>query len=172
MQRHASFRCQMRDDFVDVHIGLSAAAGLPDDQGKFIVPFSCTDFLTDGGDCIGLFLRQLSGGGVGKGAGFFQVRKGLDNLSRLALASYPEVLQAPLCLRSPLPFLRHRDFSHCVVFNAGFHCLLPLFFIWMQVIIILESAPKRKIKFHSLFRQPCKTRRPFFGISVSVFFGK
>src|SRR4029077_18986989 len=34
------FDCAVADDFVDVHVGLGAAAGLPDAQRKMIVEFS------------------------------------------------------------------------------------------------------------------------------------
>ena len=46
------------DDFVDVHVGLRAAAGLPDAQRKMIVKLAGNDFVGGLRDEIGIFLRR------------------------------------------------------------------------------------------------------------------
>ena len=45
---------QMGDNLVDVHVGLRAAAGLPDHQRKFVIPFALSDLLAGAGNGLGL----------------------------------------------------------------------------------------------------------------------
>ena len=46
------------NDFVDVHVELSAGTGLPDYEREVIVQFAFRDFLGSGLDCLGDFLVE------------------------------------------------------------------------------------------------------------------
>ena len=48
--RRRDFDGAIGDDFVGVHVGLRAAAGLPDAQGEVIVEFAGDDFVGGLGD--------------------------------------------------------------------------------------------------------------------------
>ena len=139
MQAHALLRRQVGNDLVDVHIGLGAAAGLPDHQGELLVPLPRPDLTAGLGDGAGLGLGELAAAGVGPGAGLLQVGKGGDDLSGLALAADAEILQAALGLGTPMVVRRDGDFPHGVVFDAGIH----------------DSFPHCSLRCSSLYRQVC-----------------
>src|SRR5260370_40539789 len=48
------------DDFVDVHVGLRAAAGLPDAKREVLVEFSGDDFVGGPGNEAALFVREFA----------------------------------------------------------------------------------------------------------------
>ena len=67
------------NDFIAVHVALSARSSLPDHQGKLIAVLSCNDFIADLTDEVrfaGIHSTQLC---IGHGCGFFQVSKGLND---------------------------------------------------------------------------------------------
>ena len=71
VEGHAPLCRQMGDDLIDVHVGLGAAAGLPDHQGKLLIPLPRPDLPAHGGDGVSLLLCQLTTVGVGPGTGLF-----------------------------------------------------------------------------------------------------
>ena len=125
MQGHAPLRGQVGDDLVDVHVGLGAAAGLPDHQGELLVPLPGPDLGADLGDGLRLLRRQFTGLGVGPGAGLLQVGEGGNDLPGLALAADLEMLDAALGLGAPVMLRRNGDGPHGVVFHPGIHGKVP-----------------------------------------------
>lgn len=129
--------CQVGDNLVDIHIGLGAAAGLPNHQGKLAGPLPLPDLPANSGDRVCPALVQLAKGSVGLGAGIFKEGKSLDNLLRLALSADPKVLEAPLGLRPPVAVRRNGDLPHGVVFHTIFHNCPPVtdksFYFWLSV---------------------------------------
>ena len=68
------------DHFVDVHVGLGAAAGHPDVQGKMVVQLARDDFLRGPNDQSGLICGQLPQLPVGQGRGLLDQGQGPDHL--------------------------------------------------------------------------------------------
>ena len=132
MQRDAPLRCQMRNPLVDVHIGLGAAASLPDHQWELRLPPSCPNFPADSGNGIRLRASQLARSCVSHSAGLFEIGKGFDDLFGLTLAADLKMFNTALCLRSPVVLCRHSDLAHGVVFHPGIHTIphLSIFTIY------------------------------------------
>ena len=86
---------------VDVHVGLGAAAGLPDLQGELPVPLVVQYLVAGGGDPAAPVLVQTAQLPVGQGGRLFQQGEGTDDLLRHPLDADGKVLQAPLCLGAP-----------------------------------------------------------------------
>src|SRR6185503_7682709 len=79
------------DDLVDVHVGLGAAAGLPDTQRELVVEFSGDDFIGGLNDKSGFVGGKLAQVLVDQRAGLFQGSKGADQLRRHGVAADVEV---------------------------------------------------------------------------------
>ena len=69
VEGNALFPGQVSDDLVDIHVGLGAGAGLPDNKRKLLIPLSGANFFAGGRNGSGLLRRQLADLGVGPGAG-------------------------------------------------------------------------------------------------------
>src|SRR5207249_9210398 len=70
------FNGAIGDHFVDVHVGLSAAAGLPDAEREVAVEFSGDDFVGGPDDEAALFVRQLAEVLVDERGGLFEDAEG------------------------------------------------------------------------------------------------
>ena len=81
------------DDLVDIHIGLRAAAGLPNAQWELVVELAGDDFVGGAHDQPGLFRRQLAEVFVHEGGGLLQDAEGADQLRRHGVAANGEVDQ-------------------------------------------------------------------------------
>ncbi len=68
---------------------------------------------------------EFAKGGVGLGTGVLQIGEGGDDLLRLALASDPKILLAPLCLGAPVMVRRDLHLTHGVILDAIFHMVPP-----------------------------------------------
>ena len=109
------------DHFVHVHVGLGAAAGLPDAQGELVVEFAGDDFvgrLHDESRYVRGKLAQIL---IHQGAGFLERAKGADQLRRHGVASDVEVQQRTLGLRAPVDVRGDFDLSHAVGLDAGLY---------------------------------------------------
>ena len=109
------------DDLVAVHVGLGAAAGLPDGQGEVPRQLPGQDGLAsplDQGEAPVIQLAQLV---VGGGAGLLQNGEGLDEVGGHLLLPDGEVFQAPLGLGAPELVRWDGHLAHGVVFHAIFH---------------------------------------------------
>ena len=109
------------DDFVAVHVGLGAAAGLPDSQGEVPRQLPGQDGLAGPLDQGEAPVVQLAQPVVGGGAGFLQNGEGLDEVRGHFLLPDGKVFQAPLGLGAPELVRWDGHLAHGVVFHAIFH---------------------------------------------------
>src|ERR1700677_3860261 len=70
------------NDLVGVHVGLGAAAGLPNTERKFSVEFAFDDLVGGADDELGLFGGHLAEFVVGFGGGLFEDTDGADDRAR------------------------------------------------------------------------------------------
>ncbi len=116
----------VRDDLVHVHIGLRAAAGLPDAQGELVVKFADDDLVGGLHDQLGFVRGKFAKVMVHERAGLFQRAESVDQFGRHCIAPNVEVQQRALRLRAPINVSWDFDLSHAVGFGAGvsqmFHC--------------------------------------------------
>ena len=113
------FNGAIGDDLVHVHVGLGAAASLPDTQRELFVQFALDDFVRrlDNQFClVGWQLPQIL---VHQGCRFFENAEGADQLRRHGVAADVEMKQGTLGLRSPINVSRNLDFAHAVGFDSG-----------------------------------------------------
>ena len=111
------------DDFVGVHIGLRAAAGLPDAQGKFVVQFSGDDFIAGLQDEAGLLRREFAQLLIHQRAGLLQNSKGANQLGGHGVPADIEVHQRASRLGAPVDVRGNFDRPHAVAFDSrGFLC--------------------------------------------------
>ena len=102
--QHAArqFNGAVGDDFVDVHVGLRAAAGLPDAQRKLVVEFAGDDFVGCLHDEFGFFRGKLAEILIHQGASLLQDAEGADQFRRHGVAADVEMQQRALGLRAPV----------------------------------------------------------------------
>src|ERR1700723_2840450 len=81
------------DDFVGVHVGLRAGAGLPDAQGKKLVEFSLDNFVGGLYDQLGLVGGELAEIAIYLGASLLEQAEGADDGARHPIVSDREVQQ-------------------------------------------------------------------------------
>ena len=113
-----NFDGTVRDDFVHVHVGLRAAAGLPDAQRKLIVQFARNHLVRSLHDQLRLVSGQFAQILIHQRAGLLQYAEGANQLRRHGVAADVEMQQRALCLRSPVDVGRDFDFPHAVGFDA------------------------------------------------------
>ena len=105
------------NNFVGVHVGLSAGTSLPDNKGEVVVELTFGDF---GGsfDNGASDLRVETVVEVSLGSGFLQDTESTDDGERhtLGLTANLEVLQRSLSLCSPVTVSRHVNGSESVAF--------------------------------------------------------
>ena len=106
------------DDLVDVHVGLRAAAGLPDAQRELVVEFAGDDFVGGLHDQLGFVGGKLAEVLVHQRASLLQDAESADQLRRHGVAADVEVQQRALRLRAPVDVGRDVDLSHAVGFGA------------------------------------------------------
>ena len=107
------------DDLVDVHVGLRAAAGLPDAQRELVGEFAGDDFVGGLDDELGLVGGKLAEILIHERGGLFQDGEGADQLGRHGVAADIEVMQRALRLRAPVNVRGNFDCAHAVGFGAG-----------------------------------------------------
>src|SRR5690554_4662214 len=66
------------DDFVQVHVGLGTASGLPDAQRELRVMAPFDDLVASLNNQLGTFVVKFAKLLVGKGCSFFDQRKGMN----------------------------------------------------------------------------------------------
>ena len=109
---------RLRDDFVDVHVGLRAAAGLPDAQREMVVELAGDDFVGGLGDERGFFGGQLAEILVDQRGGFFEDAEGADQLGRHGVLADGEVDERAGGLRAVVAVGGDFDLAHGVGFGA------------------------------------------------------
>ncbi len=115
------------DDFVGVHVGLRAAARLPDNQGEVVVELASDDFIAGGADGLDALIIHALGLDlvVGEGGGFLEDAESVRDLAGHDLDADLEVLVAALRLCGPVAVGGHLHFAHRVAFDAVFHARTP-----------------------------------------------
>src|ERR1700722_7777223 len=114
------FNGAVRNHLIDVHVGLGAAAGLPDAQGKLVVKFAGNHFVGGLRDEPGFVGRKLAQILIHQRAGFLEDAKGADHLRRHGVAANVEMKERALGLCAPVNVRRDLNLSHAVGFNASF----------------------------------------------------
>ncbi len=113
------------DHLVQIHVGLGAGAGLPDDQREMPVELPLDDFIGSGRDRIRqLRLDQLQLE-IGERCRFFHHGEGPDQGLRHGFLADSEIPQRPLGLRAPIAVLSHLDRTERV--RLGAHRFFPRF---------------------------------------------
>ena len=107
------------DHFVGVHVGLRAAAGLPDAQGELIVEFAGDHVVSRLGDQARLFRRELAKLLIDQGRGLFQNAESTDQLGGHGVAADIEMHKRAGGLRAPIDVRGHFNLAHAVGFDAG-----------------------------------------------------
>ena len=109
------------DYFVDVHVGLSAAPGLPDGERKLVVMLASNHFGCCGFDGVGKLFVQLVLA-VHPRRGLFHQRQRVNNPNRHPLMRREgKILYAALGLRAPIGLGGNFDGAKTVGFGAGGH---------------------------------------------------
>ena len=109
------------DHLVDVHVGLGAGAGLPDDKRKMPVELAVDDLVRRLHDRLGAPRVERAEREIGLGGGALDDGERGDQRARHALLADAEILARALGLRAPIAVGRHLDRPEAVGFGAGFH---------------------------------------------------
>jgi len=115
----ADFNGAIGDDFVDIHVGLRAAAGLPNAQREMLVEFSSDDFIGGLGDERALIRRKFAEVLIDERGGFFEDTEGADQLGRHDVLADSEVDERAGGLRAVIAINRHFDLAHGVGLGAS-----------------------------------------------------
>ena len=113
------------DDLVDVHVGLRAAARLPDGEGEVFREFACDDLIARRLDGVQTLFVELAELVVRDGSGFLQNAECMDDLGGHLLDADREVLEAALRLCRPILICGHLDFAEGIVFDTILHLDCP-----------------------------------------------
>ena len=110
---------EVGDDLVDVHVGLRAGAGLPDDERELVVVLALHDLGRGRRDRVGEARLEQPEILVHEGGRLLDEAERVDQRHRHALAADPEILERALRLRAPIAVRRHLDRSERVGLDAG-----------------------------------------------------
>ena len=100
------------NDFIDVHIRLCAASGLPHCQRELAAQFSFRDFSAHFRDQSASLLIKFPEPAVGHSRRSFENRESADDLCRHLLCPDTEILITSLCLGAPIAVRRHLHLAH------------------------------------------------------------
>ncbi len=117
--RSHDFRRPAGQDFVDVHVGLGAGTGLPNDQRKMIVEGSGGHFPGGGNDRRADGLIEQAKGHIGGGGRFLLQSERVDDFDGHDFAADGEILQRALGLGPPIAIGGNLDNAKAIVFLAG-----------------------------------------------------
>src|SRR6266851_4123387 len=107
------------DDLVDVHVGLRAAAGLPDAQREVLVEFSGDDFISGLDNELGFFGGELAEILIDERGGLLEDAEGANELGRHGVLADSEVDERAGGLRAVIAVGRDFDCAHGVGFGAS-----------------------------------------------------
>jgi hypothetical protein len=111
----------IRDDLVGVHVGLGAAAGLPDDERKVVVEPTIDDLLSGASQEVAGLPIENPETGVAPGGSQLEDPECADELSRHALVTDAEIGQRTGGLCPPITVDGHLDLTQAVVLDSGCH---------------------------------------------------
>src|SRR5712664_3107141 len=112
------FNGAIGNHLVDVHVGLRAAAGLPDAKREVLREFSFDDFIGGPHDEAALFVREFSQVLVHERGGFFEYAEGADQLGRHEVLADSEVDERAGGLRAVVAVDGDFDLAHGVGLGA------------------------------------------------------
>ncbi|MHC2439591.1 hypothetical protein ACVMB0_006966 [Bradyrhizobium sp. USDA 4451] len=107
------------DHLVDVHVGLRAGAGLPDDQRKMIVELAVDHFLRCAGNGVGAARIELAEFAIGLGGRELHHGKRVDDRDRHPVVADFEILPRAFGLRAPVAVGGNVDRAEAVGLAAG-----------------------------------------------------
>ncbi len=107
------------DDLVGVHVGLRAAARLPDVQRELVVERTLGHLARCLLDQVGQRAIELAEVAVHRGGRALEKAEGPDQRLGHGLGADVEVVQRALRLRPPVPVGGNLDLPHAVAFDAG-----------------------------------------------------
>ena len=110
----------VRDHLVDVHVGLGAGAGLPDQQRKMLVELAVGDVLRHRDDGLGAPLVEAAEIAIDLGGGALDQAERVHDLDRHAFAADAEIMQRAFGLRAPELVGGDIERPEGVAFGAGF----------------------------------------------------
>src|SRR5579863_7212796 len=114
-----NFNGAIADDFVDVHVGLGAAAGLPDAEREMVVEFARDDFVGGLRDVLGFFGGKFAEILIDQRGGFFEDAEGADQFGRHGVLANGEMDQRAGGLCAVVAVGGDVHFAHGVGFAAG-----------------------------------------------------
>ncbi|MNZ69082.1 hypothetical protein D3C78_873730 [compost metagenome] len=114
------------DHFVDVHVALGAAAGLPDHQRELVVMLAAQHFVGGLLDQPGDVGWQVAVTVVDAGRGLLDQRQGVQHRDGHAFLANGEVDQRTLGLRTPVGVLRNFDRAQAVCLDTAHSVLTPV----------------------------------------------
>src|SRR5258708_10510994 len=117
-RRAGKLAAAVRNDLVDVHVELGAAARHPHMQREHVVMAASEYFVTDTRDQGVNLIRQAAISVVRGGSRAFYDRIGSDHFAGDQVSADAEMLQRALGLRAPKLFSRHFDPAQAVGFCA------------------------------------------------------
>ena len=104
----------VRQDLVDVHVGLRARAGLPDIERKMLVELAGDRLVGGTHDGVRLPLRQPAGRGIDQCRRLLDIAVGVIDALWHPVVADREMDEAALRLRPPIAVGRHLDLAHRV----------------------------------------------------------
>ncbi|MNV44414.1 hypothetical protein D3C71_1361730 [compost metagenome] len=107
------------DHFIDVHVALGTAAGLPDHQRELIVMLAFEHFVGGLLDQPGDVGRQIAVAVVDPGRGFLDQRQAMQHRQRHAFVANGKVDQRALRLSAPVGFIRDFNLAKAVGFDTA-----------------------------------------------------
>ena len=114
------FVCPVRDHLIGIHVGLGTRTGLPHHKGEMIGQFSRCDLCRCPHDGpAGSFFKH-SKVHVRQCRGLFLPAEGMDNGRRHPFGPDRKILQAALCLCTPIAVGGYRDLAHRIALGPGF----------------------------------------------------
>ena len=113
------FNGAVGDDFVDVHVSLRAAPGLPDAKREVVIKFSSDDFIGGLCDERAFFGRQLAEILIDERGGFLKNAEGANQLGRHDVLADGEVDERAGSLCAVVAVGGDVDLAHGVGLGAG-----------------------------------------------------
>src|SRR5690348_515669 len=114
-----NFDGAVRDHLIHIHVGLRAAAGLPNAQREVIVEAAGNDFLGGLDDERGLIRWELAKVLVHQRGGFFEDAESADQLGRHGVLANGEMDERAGGLRAVVAIGGDVDFAHAVRLGAS-----------------------------------------------------
>ena len=107
------------DDFIGIHVGLRARAGLPDREGEVVVELAFGDFQRCLGDGVGQSWLEIVQPLIGARGAVFDDPQGADQRFRHGLGADREIDQRACGLRAPELLTGNLEWAKAVGFGAG-----------------------------------------------------